>query len=356
MAGQLSVQIKQGYVANRDAVARVGDSVVSLSDKFDQGFNVLEDIATTSSESMSVFQRDLSDNHARLFQELSATRNDISDLNDAFKCFDMAFRALPTQEFGRLVSKPGQLREVCDIMEATPSFTTFRHSSRRSRIDLARRKCVCRKRVIRSRQPLLWGPWQALVDTTTMHSHLPDCIYYSQSAAVASKRWAVRFTGLQRFINRAIEVSFSYSFGAGGCSLSPTFNYYPTVDRRRDPAFRIMALFSWACMHCKNHEGFEDFLEQCLDKMALLYRHEKASPKAVDVYGRGVLHYFNQLSIVGLLHSITTPKELFLNEKQSSTPSRLLTGLDTLIKHGVQTTMYDIHGSYAKVSHSTHLS
>lgn len=33
----------------------------------------------------------------------------------------------------------------------------------------------------------------------------------------------------------------------------------------------------------------------------------------------------------------------------------LLTRLDTLVKHGVQATTYDIYGSYAHIYRSTHL-
>ncbi|KAK2604367.1 hypothetical protein N8I77_007305 [Diaporthe amygdali] len=212
-------------------------------------------------------------------------------------------------------------------MEEPPDLSTSQHSSHRSRITLARRTCICRKRVVRSRRALLWGPWQALADTSTTHDHFPDCIFHVQGAKVPSTRWSLAFKGLQGLINRAIEVSFSYSFGAGGCSLSPGFNYYPTVDRRRDPAFRIMGLFHWASLILRASESRRrEFLEQCLENMGSLYRHSKASPKAVDQYGRSVLHYFH-ISL------------------SSETQSSLLTGLDTLVKLGVQATMPDIYGS-----------
>lgn len=305
---------------------------------------------------MSVLHQDHADKHVMLLQELSETRKGVSDLSDAVKGVDLALRVLPTrQELGRLISKPGQLRELCDIVEETPGLTTCQHSTRRSRIDLVRRMCICRKRVIRSRQALLWGPWQALADALTTQDHFPDCIYHFQGAAVSSKRWVVVFKGLQGLIDRAIEVSFSYSFGAGGCSLSPGFNCYPTIDRRRDPAFRIMDLFSRACVKMDGKEpSHGEFLEQCLETIALLYRRGKASPKAVDLYGRGVLHDFIPYSIVGLPYSTTTHQELYVNKIQwYSEQYSLLPRLDTLFKHGVQATMYDIHGRCAQSTHST---
>lgn len=332
---------------------------MSLSGRFDQGLvKVVEDIATTSTASILVLHQDHGDKHARLLQELSESRRVVSDLSDAVKGVELGLQELPTrEELGRLISKPGQLRELCDAMGETPGLTTYQCSSYRSRIELGRRTCFCRKRVIRSRQALTWGPWQALADASTMHEHSPDCIYHSQGAAESSKRWAVAFKGLHRLINRAIEVSFSYSFGAGGCSLDPRFNYYPTVDRRCDPAFRIMGLFSWACSVMSGKESDRgEFLEQCMENMALLYRRGKASPKAVDLYGRGVLHYFSSLSLVCLPYSITTPQELYVNKKQKLVNQEsLLTRLDTLVKHGVQATMYDIKGSCAQISHSTYL-
>ncbi|KAL1863018.1 hypothetical protein Daus18300_008174 [Diaporthe australafricana] len=363
---KLSEEIKQESVASRDAVARVGDWVVSLSGRFDQGLaKVLEDIATTSTTSMSVLQEDrdkkqamllqeilktcngvasLSDSvqgvdmslvkiqediassrtatasvlheeyawtRSKVLEELEMTRSGVSEFGDAFKRFELALRAHPTrEEFGHLISKPGELKDLCDIMEDSSRLITSQHITQRPRINLERRICVCRKRIVRSGQALLWGPWQVLKNTSTTHDHFPDCICHVQGAAVSSKRWAVAFKGLQGRINRAIEVSFSLSFGAGGCSLSPGFNYYPNIDRRRDPAFRIMGLISWARFTLVNQDlnrDFAEFVELCMDNMALLYRCGKASPKAVDQYGRGVLHYTDIREIVGLPYSITTP-------------------------------------------------
>lgn len=351
--------MKQESLASRDSVARVRDSVMSLSGSFDQGLaKVLEDIAATSAASVLVLNEDHAQKHSRLLQEASMTQKCVSDLSDTVKGFDigvvklqrdiattsirslsllrqdyagtharvleelvvnrrgiselghkferldLALRALPTrEELGRLISKPGHLRELCEIMEETSGLINSQHSSHGSDISLARRICVCQKRVTRSRQALIWGPWQVLADASTTHDHVPDCIFHSQDAAISSKRWAVAFQGLKSLINRSIEVSFSYSFGAGGGSLSPGFTYYPTIDGRRDPAFRIMSLFNYACLEMDRSYRVEEFLEQCLENIALLYRRGKASPKAVDLYGRNVLHYFSRLSLVGLPHS-----------------------------------------------------
>lgn len=294
-----------------------------LFGRFDQGLaKIHEDIAATSTTSVSVLRKGYAETEARVLQELAVTQSGVNELSETFRRFDLALRALPTrEELGRLIAKPGQLKELCDIMEEPPDLSTSQHSSHRSRINLARRTCVCRKRVVRSRRALLWGPWQALADTSTTHDHFPDCIFHVQGATVPSIRWSLAFKGLQGLINRAIEVSFSYSFGAGGCSLSPGFNYYPTVDRRRDPAFRIMGLYRWANLNMRGSESCVGrFLEQCLENMALLYRHGKASPKAVDQYGRGVLHYLESNIIVGLPYSITTSKEVLVDNHQVRTP------------------------------------
>lgn len=291
----------------RDCVSDLSDTVKGV----DIGIVKLqEDIATTSITSVSLLRQDYAETHSRVLEELVVNRRGVSELGDKFERLDLALRALPTrEELGRLISKPGQLKELCDIMENRPGLTNSQHSSHRLPTSLARRICICQRRVTRSRQALIWGPWQVLADASTTHDHIPDCICCSQDAVVSSKRWAVAFKGLQGLMNRAIEVSFSYSFGAGGGSLSPGFNHYPTIDRRRDPAFRIMSLFSYACLDLdEGDSGVEEFLEQCLENIALLYRRGKASPKAVDLYGRSVLHYFARFSTVGLPHSIITPQ------------------------------------------------
>lgn len=307
---QLSEQFKQDNVASRSAITRVGDSVALLSGRFDQGIvKMHENIAATSTMSVSVLRKDHAQGHARMLQELQLTRSDVSDLGDTVKRFDMALRAIPTrEELGRLISKPGQLKELCDNMGGIPEGTGSRPPRFGSRSTLARRTCICRKRVQRSRQALVWGPWQASAETSTANKHFPGCVYYVKSADVLSTRWVVAFTGLRGLINRAIEVSFSSSFGAGGCSLSPGFTYYPSIDRRRDPAFRIVGLMSWAgrrIAYSPVPAQFVEFWELCMVNMVLLYRQGKVSPKAVDLYGRGVLHYFSFLRVGPPIHLAT---------------------------------------------------
>lgn len=403
LARQVSEQIKQETSASGDALARVGDSVMSLSGNFDQGLakvlesivatstasvsiinedhaekhsrllqeasmtrkcvsdlsdtikgvdvdmiKLQEDIATTSSMSVSLLRQDYAENHSKVLEELVVNRRSVSELSDKFERLNQALHTLPTrEELGRLISKPGQLKEYCDIMDETLGLTNSQRSSHRSRISMTQSICVCQKRVTRSRQALIWGPWQVLADAWTTHDHIPDCSYYSEGAAESSKRWAVAFKGLQGLINRAIEVSFSYSFGAGGGSMSRGFTYFPTIDRRRDPAFRIMSLFSYACLKMyEDHSTVEEFLEQCLENIALLYRRGKASPKAVDLYGRSVLHYFNALAIVGIPYCVMTPQQFSVDKEQDfMDPRSMMTGLQMLAKHGTHTTIYDVHGS-----------
>lgn len=308
-----------------------------------------EDIATASITTVSLLRHDYAETHAKVLGELVMNRRGVSELSENFERLDLAIRSLPTrEELGRLISKPDHLRELCDIMERSPGLNTANYSSYPP-ISLTRRTCICRKSVSQSRKALLWGPWQLLADASTTHDHFPDCTCYSQGAVVSTKRWAVAFKGLQGLISRAIEISFSYSFGAGGGSLSPSFTYYPTIDRRRDPAFRIMSLFNWACLELyEGDSGVEEFLEQCLENIALLYRRGKASPKAVDLYGRSVLHYFATLSIVSRPCSIRMPQRLSVNKMQQRMGQHsLLTGLQMLVKHGAYATVYDVYGWYA---------
>jgi hypothetical protein len=357
MAGKLSDQIKHENVANRDAIALVGDSVASLSDKFDQRLNLLEEVATTGIHSVSALRQDHTENHHRLLQELSVAQNSISDLRYTARGVEMDMvrireviaansatplsllrkdhaeselrilqeLALTRETLGRLIAKPAQLKQVCEVLKETSSLRAFPNPHHNSPISLARRTCVCRKRVARSRQVRLWGPWRTLADTTTVKDHLPSCIYHIRGRQVSTVRWAVGFTGLQRLMNRAVEVSFSYTFGAGGFSLSPGFRYYPTVDHRRDPAFRIMALVNWAFWHMGHDQlRVEEFAEQCIESIGLLYRHGRASARAVDQYGRSVLYYC----------------------ARSNTS---LDRLDALIKHGMEAATYDIHGLCARI-------
>lgn len=332
---QLSERFREDSLASRSAIAGVGDSVELLCGRLDQGIvGIQEKIATASTMSVSALRKDCADSHSRILQEQAATRGDVAQVRDIARRVDVAIRALPTREqLGRLVSTPGHLKELCDTMDGAPE---ARDTGPRSRISPARtRTCICRRRLTRSERALVWGPWRASAEASTAQDHLPGCVvYHVKGAEASSRRWAVAFTGLQTVANRAIEVSFSCSFGAGGCSLGPSVTCYPSIDRRRDPAFRIMVLMDEACSSSLGDEFWElrssdlvEFLELCVENMITLYRHGKTSPKAVDSYGRGVMHYLGSFLHVSplFLHRDENPSMVLLfccqlaNERPSYT-------------------------------------
>lgn len=293
---QISETLRQENLSGRHAIGRVEDSVTSLSGRFDQGvISLQESIAATSTSSVSVLRADSAENQAMVLRELAVTQSGISDLSDTIKRVDMTLSALASrEELGRMVAKPSQLRELCDSMQWTPK-GAFQDLRRDPCENLARRKCICQKRLRKnSKTALAWGPWRAFAETSTTHHHFPDCVYHFQSADSVSTRWVVAFNGLHRVINRAVELSFSYSFGAGGCSLSPGFTYYPSIDGKRDPAFRIISLMDVFLKSDPPNRWLEtDFLESAIESIILLYRHGKASPKALDQHGRSILHSYS---------------------------------------------------------------
>lgn len=312
---QISEQLRQGEVVSRHATGRIEDSITSLSWRFEQTvLDIQEIITATGSSHFESLRTEFAESRTTITSTdaLAAIRRGIQrDMSDIVKREVDRLEATILKELGRLIAKPSRLREVCDIAEGKPG-SSSQPLRRHSPAILARTSCICRKRRTRSKKAKIWGSWQVLTDTMTSNDHHADCICYIPGSETSSRRWAVAFTGLVGLLNRAIEVSFSYSSGAGGFSIGPDFTSYPTVDGRRSPVFRICSVMNFAAEvyghpSWKGADSMSDpigFLELCTQKLILLYRHGKASPKAVDMYGRGVMHYLFAGASVSIHHRL----------------------------------------------------
>ncbi|KAJ8125608.1 hypothetical protein O1611_g8030 [Lasiodiplodia mahajangana] len=64
-------------------------------------------------------------------------------------------------------------------------------------------------------------------------------------------KYAIEYRGLTKLLKTAFVLSFINTYGAGGGSISQGFTYYPTVDEKIAPAFRIMDL-AWKLQHNKH--------------------------------------------------------------------------------------------------------
>lgn len=308
---QSSEQDKQDTAAIRTDVAHVG---ASLSGSLLQESAEIRREVSVSNDRLVSLIHDESVKTSTIMvniRDLPTMHRDVHTLTEQTNRLEMAIGTLSSRvnqgfaesrnsseqqvHLGRLLAKPSLLKEYCDDQDHTSSYndTISRDSSYRSPLTPAERICPCRKRLTRSQKVLVLGPWRASTEFLDNCDHLPGCIYFDHATKHQTTRWSVGYTGLRRLVNRAVEFSFSYSFGAGGYSLSPNFTYYPCIDRARDPVFRILRLIK--VIHRSSlwpgESSPHDFFELCIAEIVRLYRHGKASPKAVDNDGRGVLHH-----------------------------------------------------------------
>lgn len=95
--------------------------------------------------------------------------------------------------------------------------------------------------------------------------HWPSCPHSKWAPSRSRRAWGIRYTGFTRIVKAAIDISFAYTSGAGGFSMSPNFTYTPTVDERTDYAFRILEVLEES-FRVRFVENRELIMTACLKK------------------------------------------------------------------------------------------
>ncbi|KAH6618157.1 hypothetical protein B0J18DRAFT_272944 [Chaetomium sp. MPI-SDFR-AT-0129] len=253
---------------------------------------------------------------------------------------------------GRLLSKPSACRDVYNAVNVVNTTSTYRHrlgarphfptgSSHTSFEDTGFSSliedfaCCCpssRPRQLRNRYS--WGPFSVSSESVT-EEHVSYCPMAPTVDARRATRSTVRYTGLGRLLNSAVQMTFTMKYGAGGCSISPTFTYRPTVDATIAPQF-ILVEWLLRIRHDiklahlgrdeRSHQVFRSVLAMILE----LFRTGRASVHAVDEKNRNVLYH---------LSDVTT----YSSYDQATTRS-LVKMMQSLIKYGVPAGDLDTYG------------
>lgn len=147
-------------------------------------------------------------------------------------------------------------------------------------------RCTCRSRQRFQRKQVLWSGFLLYQDNIYSEKHFPTCELW-QGAKATERKWGLRQTSLGWLAQKAIEITFSCKFGAGGASFGPSFTYYPTVNEDVAPAFQILQVMenglddlvdqrqtSLAHLQCFLDRGFQN-----LEK---LFREGRASPNDMN--------------------------------------------------------------------------
>ncbi|KAL2016475.1 hypothetical protein VTK56DRAFT_3471 [Thermocarpiscus australiensis] len=339
----------------------------SGTERLDSTVSTLESTSQSVSTGLVSVQCEmtaLSSGMSRGFQEQGARLSDLQSLlrqvvlalhGPAAAVSSREMLVTPGVAAGRPIRTPEALRDMCDVvgpqtrprssMVATPGrrdpaeFFNYRASSPSS-FGGSIFACTCRPRQLVRRRNLLRGSL-AVVDTT-VQEHLPGCPVSELLApgGAHQRKVGLRLTGLGRLLTSAvIELSFAVRAGAGGWSISPNLTYYPTVDSSTAPAFRILALLRNKLRFMPTPTSpkeareilsqWERLVALASAKLVQLFRDGKASPLAVDLGNRNLIHH--------MVHCIH-------HSRSNAFAKPLLEVLRYLIMCKVPATDYDVYG------------
>jgi hypothetical protein len=147
--------------------------------------------------------------------------------------------------------------------------------------------CMCHS-LRRLQRKIIVRGWLAISFETATERHLPGCPANQKIIDANQYRsFGLTYTGLRRLLNLTVQVSFSITSGAGGGSLSPRFTYFPTVNSREAPAWRMLDLLlnPWL-----SAQSWEKLVSMVVPSIITLFRAKKASPRAVDEENRSLVH------------------------------------------------------------------
>ncbi|KAH9909633.1 hypothetical protein F4778DRAFT_7380 [Xylariomycetidae sp. FL2044] len=91
------------------------------------------------------------------------------------------------------------------------------------------RLCQCWRQRSSQRTVSWWPTFSFVQESNTEMYHQPGCSY-GYIGPKHQRRISFTFTGLQSFISTAVSVGLTLTHGAGGHSISPTFQVYAMVD------------------------------------------------------------------------------------------------------------------------------
>lgn len=209
---------------------------------------------------------------------------------------------------GRLLSKPRDLKDACDLTS-----TSVAHTPRPGHLfQQTHRSCDCHTRTVKYHEAKKFGDFFSIKKGTIQRQHRPGCEFEADGYGSTAHVRAIAYTGLRWILSRSVELSMSWTSGAGGSSISPSITLRPMVDETRSPAFRIINTVSdWFKynMYLLHSEYRVSFWDQTLDHSvrAILrtYRGSRCSFYDVNQKGESVLFKWMRVSIYGFLFSFS---------------------------------------------------
>ncbi|KAI1505629.1 hypothetical protein F5X99DRAFT_367251 [Biscogniauxia marginata] len=210
---------------------------------------------------------------------------------------------------GMIVSKPGFQK---DIHEATNSFQVepqqeppvdsrgaqeaqqqHRHNIPNQEQWAIGSSCGCRPRRQMTYKSTRWWLVKFFDETVDELNHRPWCPLAKANTTKRQRNIGIVSTSLRQLLSVAISAGFSLSYGAGGCSISPTLRYFAMVDENRSPAFRILRIvINLTFYHPKYSIADEDLgkvAEYAISAIRRVYENRAALPTDISECGHTLL-------------------------------------------------------------------
>ncbi|KAE8450796.1 hypothetical protein EG329_005709 [Mollisiaceae sp. DMI_Dod_QoI] len=214
-----------------------------------------------------------------------------------------------TRNLGRLVSKPDNLKSLCDEFTTREAVSKSYHSRhiRTENFGIRTRKairsgCSCGFARNQKKRYTRWGSLLLYHEESCSAIPFCDCERSEFDQPESSRTLGATYFG--SLLRRAIGITLSMRHGAGGASLSAHLVHYHVVDDNTAPAFQLVEELEDAISSCRYRRlslGIGDIgklFEECSFRMRHLYRTGKAGPKDITLSGRTVLHLASDLTHV----------------------------------------------------------
>lgn len=205
---------------------------------------------------------------------------------------------------GRLLSKPSELKDACDLNSALVAHTTRKGPSPQR----THRSCDCHARTVRYHRAKKVGGFFSFKKGTIQRQHLPGCELEAYDRDSTMHVRGIAYTGLRWVLSRSVELSISWASGAGGSSISPSITFRPMVDEMRSPVFRIVNLvndnldaISMSSPHKLDFLTINQLLDHSANAIRRVYRGSRCSFYDVNQRGESVLHKWMDVCFSSLL-------------------------------------------------------
>ncbi|KAK0368494.1 hypothetical protein CLIM01_14151 [Colletotrichum limetticola] len=335
----------------RSEVAAITTPVANINDKLPGLQSVMTQTGQLVVAHSGAIEREIHESSQRVRYDIQHSQNSILE---HLKTIDHKVQLLGEENSSlralalKATSKPAILKSLCDDMQLSGKYCNQGNALTRSKrhrkilssdsslnfetAKQAGKVCIC-PRPARSFMQMqmqrgythLFGEWES-------QGHWPSCPL-SKTPKKQRLKASLKYTGVSRLLKSLIEISLVLTSGAGGCSISPSFTYYPTADVKSDPAFRLIDLMTRSYLG-RNKRNRERFFTACFRKLAKLFEERRTYPTVVDDRNRTLMH-----------HAISPV--IYLSFRCQSRPSEMKVIAELfpiLLSYGVPAFSYDIEG------------